>query len=77
MSQAKLPKGLRTQSGVKIAVVFKEETFERIKIRARKESKGFSAMVDQLCQIGMFDLDESDALEPMSDKPDINTDNVG
>jgi len=60
-----MPKGFREKGHPpKVAVMFPEELFEKIKAQATKEGKPFSAMVCELCAIGLFDLEESDSLEP-------------
>jgi hypothetical protein len=58
-----MPQGFRPATGdsrPRVAVVFDEDLFERVKDRAVREGKGFSEMVRELCQIGLFDLEESD-----------------
>jgi hypothetical protein len=60
----RMPIGFREKGhGPKVAVIFPEELFEQIKVRATKENKTYSAMVCELCRVGLFDLDESDACE--------------
>ena len=62
-----MPKGFRPASGdsrPRVAVVFDEELFEEIKKQAVREKKTFSAMVRELCIVGLLDLRESDELEP-------------
>jgi predicted DNA-binding protein len=59
-----MPQGYRNKSGeLQTAIRFSDELFERIKLRALKEDKTFSEMVQELCAIGLFDLDESDSHE--------------
>jgi len=57
--------GYRTKGGaLRVAVSFPETLFKAIARRANAERRSFSSMVVELCQIGEFDLSESDALEP-------------
>ena len=61
-----MPRGFRPAFGdrrPRVAVVFDEELFEKIRTMATKEGKGFSAMVGEICEIGIFDLEESDKHE--------------
>jgi hypothetical protein len=58
-----MPRGFRPATGdprPRVAVVFDEELFARIKLRAVREGKGFSEMVRELCSLGLFDLEESE-----------------
>lgn len=60
-----MPKGFRDEgANPKVAVMFEEAIFEKIKKMALKEGRSFSAMVCELCKVGIFDLEESDRLEP-------------
>jgi hypothetical protein len=62
-----MPKGFRPASGdprPRVAVTFDEDLFEEIRLQALREKKGFSEMVRELCRVGLFDLRESDELEP-------------
>lgn len=60
-----MPKGFREKGhDPKVAVMFPEYVFKQIKIMAVQESKTFSEMVVELCTVGIFDLQESDACEP-------------
>jgi len=63
-----MPKGFRRRenSPPKVSVVFPEDLFTKIKKFARAEGKPFSAAVCELCSLGLFDLEESDALEATS-----------
>ncbi len=66
-SKKSMPKGFRPSKGdprPRVAVVFDEELFTRICAQATKEKKNFSEMVSELCKVGLFDLEESDKLEP-------------
>ena len=61
-----MPKGFRPATGdarPRVAVVFDEALFEKICFIAQKEGKGFSAMVRELCQVGILCLEESDMHE--------------
>lgn len=70
----RIPRGIPTKSGrLQIAVRFEAPLFDRILRMSRAEGKGFSDMVNELCKIGIFDLEESDALEPgAATRPPIN-----
>jgi hypothetical protein len=60
-----MPKGFRDEgANPKVAVMFDEEIFDKIKKMALKERRSFSAMVCELCKVGILDLEESDRLEP-------------
>ena len=61
-----MPKGFREKpdQNPKVAVAFDEALFTKIKAMALKENKTFSAMVCELCKVGIFDLEESDQHEP-------------
>ena len=63
----RMPKGFRDKKGhpPKVAVIFPEELFSRIKKMASKEDKTFSTMVVELCRVGILDLEESDRYEPV------------
>ena len=66
MTKKKMPKGFREKGHPpKVSVMFPEELFTRIKKMARAEDKGFSVMVVELCRVGILDLEESDACEPV------------
>jgi hypothetical protein len=60
-----MPKGYRDKTGAspRVAVMFPEDLFAQIKTMAVKEDKSFSTMVCELCRVGIFDLEESDASE--------------
>lgn len=60
-----MPIGFRDKPGAdpRVAVMFPEELFAKIKTMALKEDKTFSTMVCELCRVGIFDLEESDACE--------------
>lgn len=61
-----MPIGFRSARGdprPRVAVIFDEELFDKIRVMATKEGKGFSQMVGELCQVGILDLEESDKLE--------------
>jgi hypothetical protein len=60
-----MPKGFRERGryNPKVAVMFPEDLFDQIKTMATKEDKSFSAMVCELCRVGILDLQESDELE--------------
>lgn len=63
----KMPRGFRPAVGdprPRVAVIFDEELLKAICAMAIKEDKGFSAMVRELCRVGILDLEESDRLEP-------------
>lgn len=63
----KMPRGFRPARGdprPRVAVIFDEELFDQIRAQAIKEEKSFSAMVRELCRVGLLDLAESDRLEP-------------
>ena len=61
----KYPKGYHEKRGfTKVAVNFPAELFTDIVMMARRENKDFSSMVSELCKVGIFDLEESDKLEP-------------
>lgn len=65
----KMPIGFRPASGdhrPRVAVVFDEELFDKIRAMAALENKSFSEMVRELCRVGILDLEESDRLEPSS-----------
>jgi hypothetical protein len=58
----KMPKGFPDTGGrIKIAVYLEPELFHKICARALKENKPFSRMVNELCDIGIFDLEEEEA----------------
>lgn len=62
-----MPRGFRPVTGdhrPRVAVVFDDDLFDAIRALAIKENKNFSAMVRELCKIGILDLEESDRLEP-------------
>jgi hypothetical protein len=60
-----MPKGFRDEgANPKVAVMFEEALFDKIKKMALKERRSFSSMVCELCKVGIFDLEESDRLEP-------------
>jgi hypothetical protein len=60
-----MPKGFREEgANPKVAVMFEEVLFEKIKKMALKERRSFSGMVCDLCKVGILDLEESDRLEP-------------
>ena len=61
-----MPKGFRAKpdDSPKVAVAFNAELFEKIKEMALKENLTFGAMVCELCEVGILDLEESDSLEP-------------
>jgi predicted CopG family antitoxin len=60
-----MPRGFRDEgANPKVAVMFDEEIFDKIKKMALKERRSFSAMVCELCKVGILDLEESDRLEP-------------
>jgi hypothetical protein len=58
------PTGTHEAGGVKLAVKFKTELFHRIIARATKHDKSFSEIVNETCECGLFDLEESEADEP-------------
>jgi hypothetical protein len=65
MKKRVMPKGFRQGSyGPRIAVLFTEDLFNQIAAMATVEDKSFSAMVCELCRVGILDLQESDAHEP-------------
>jgi len=59
-----MAKGYKESGRLKIACAFESELFKKIQKQAIKEHKSFSKMVEELCKVGMLDLEESDALEP-------------
>ena len=60
----KYPAGYTAKNGfTKVAVNFPDSLFVDILAMARRENKDFSAMVSELCKVGIFDLEESDRLE--------------
>ena len=62
----KMPIGYRTSdTTLRLAINFEEALFAKIKVMAAKENKSFSTMVNELCKVGIFDLEESDKLEPV------------
>ena len=61
----KYPKGYRNSRGlIQIAVSFSETEFQNIIKQGQKDKKNFNDMLRELCRIGLFDLQESDCLEP-------------
>ena len=65
------PKGYRTKTDhkLRIACGFEDKLFKKILREAQKNKKPFSAMVEELCKVGLLDLEESDMLEPVQ-QPD-------
>jgi hypothetical protein len=63
-----MPKGFRAKPdhNPKVAVAFNAELFEKIKEMALKENLSFGAMVCELCEVGILDLEESDQHEPQA-----------
>jgi peptide subunit release factor RF-3 len=59
------PKGTPEGTGLKIAVKFNPELFKRISERAVKHKKSFSQMVNETCECGLLDLEESEADDPV------------
>jgi hypothetical protein len=57
------PDGREYHGGLKIAVRFERETFKRIRKRAEKENKSFSAMVEDTVKCGLLCLEENDREE--------------
>jgi hypothetical protein len=58
------PKGMKAWNGVKIAVKFKPKVFEQIKARAIEHKKEFSDIVNDVCECGLLDLEDSERDEP-------------
>lgn len=59
------PKGVDAGHGrTKIAVTMPHELFSTIKALAEKDKKTFSEEVELILKTGLFDLQESDKLEP-------------
>ena len=57
-------KGHKESGRLKIACAFDPRLFSKIKRMAEKDSRSFSSVVEELCRVGMLDLEESDRLEP-------------
>ena len=57
------PRGYSIRGHRQLAVRFPEELFQLILARAKKENKGFSEMVVELCKCGELDLSDCDAHE--------------
>jgi hypothetical protein len=55
---------MKDGKGIKIAVKFKPELFERINKRATKQRKNFSEIVNDAVSCGLLDLEESERDEP-------------
>jgi len=55
----RMPKGFHESGKVKVAVYFDPPLFDKIVDMAIAEDKPFSAMVNELCQVGIFDLEEA------------------
>jgi len=53
-----------TRGRTKIACAFEDKLFLKIKRMAEKDCRSFSSVVEELCRVGMLDLEESDRLEP-------------
>lgn len=61
------PKGVDLGNGkTKIAVTMSKELFDQIRDQARKDGKPFSEEVELLLKTGLFDIQESDKLEPVN-----------
>ena len=56
--------GPRTTKMEKIAIDFEPDLANQIKAQAIAEGQPFKQMVAVLCRVGLFDLTESDRLEP-------------
>jgi hypothetical protein len=65
----KYPTGYSDRLGyTKIAVSFQTETFKKLLNQAKKEKRTFSEMAELAVQTGLYDLQESDKLEPRRSK---------
>jgi hypothetical protein len=65
----RLPVGYTDCKGnIKVAISFPKDLFKQIRQMAVHDNKKFSIMVSELCGIGLFDLSESDRLEPTEQK---------
>jgi hypothetical protein len=56
---------------LKVACSFDTRLFLRIRKRAEKEKRSFTSMVEELCKVGLLDLEESDRLEPHKEHPHV------
>jgi hypothetical protein len=66
MKKKHMPKGFRAKPDhdPKVAVAFDNDLFEKIKAMAEKENLTFGAMVCELCEVGIIDLEDADQHEP-------------
>lgn len=60
----KVPKGYPVGDKMKIAVKIDRALFDKLKARAETKKVAFSIIVEDVLKCGLFDLEESEALEP-------------
>jgi len=67
MEKFKLPLGQVEPDGrIKLAVMFTPDNFKKLRARAAKEKKRFSAVLNDVVACGLFDLEEQERDEPVT-----------